>query len=440
MPKALLTDLYELTMAYSYFKRGVNTRAVFDLFVRPPVPYRRFLVFAGLESVLTYLESLRFEDEDLAYLDSLGLFDRGFLDYLAGFRFTGDVWSVAEGEIVFPGEPLITVEAPRIEAQIVETYLLNTVNYETLIASKAARVLLAAGPDASVVDFSPRRDHGEDAAMKAARSSYLAGFEGTSNTQAGQRFGIPVVGTMAHSYVMSFPDELTAFRAFAEDHPSPILLIDTYDTLTGLEHAIQVARELEAKGRRLVGVRLDSGDLAALSRRVRARLDEAGLPYVKIFVSGDLDEYKIRDFKAAGGTAWGYGVGTRLGTSYDLPALGGVYKLVMDAEGPRIKKSPGKVTLPGQKQVWRGPEGDVVSLRHEVHPGRPLLAQVMEEGRRRVPPPNLAALRQRTREALFGLPEELRIIDRPEAPDYPVAVSPALLELQKNTRSGSSPV
>ncbi len=433
MPKALLTDLYELTMAYSYFKRGLNTLAVFDLFVRPPVPYRRFLVFAGLESVLTFLESLHFDAEDLAYLESLDLFDRAFLDYLAEFRFSGDVWSVAEGEIVYPGEPLITIEAPRIEAQIVETYLLNTVNFETLIASKAARVLLAAGPEASVVDFSPRRDHGEDAAMKAARSSYLAGFGGTSNTWAGARYGIPVVGTMAHSYVMSFPDELAAFRAFAEDHPSPILLIDTYDTMQGLEHAIQVARELEARGRRLVGVRLDSGDLAELSQKVRARLDEAGLPYVKIFVSGDLDEYKIRDFKAAGGTAWGYGVGTRLGTSYDLPALGGVYKLVMDAEGPRIKRSPGKVTLPGQKQIWRGTEGDVVSLRHEVHPGRPLLRRVMEGGRRTVPPADLEALREATREAIFGLPEDLRVIDRPEAPDYPVRISRELLLLQQNT-------
>ena len=432
MPKALLTDLYELTMAYSYFKRGLNTPAVFDLYVRPPVPYRRFLLFAGLESALTYLENLRFSDEDLAYLESLGLFDRHFLDYLKEFRFSGEVWAMPEGEVVYPGEPLLTVEAPRIEAQIVETYLLNTINFETLIASKAARVLLAAGPEASVVDFSPRRDHGEDAALKVARSAYLAGFDGTSNVQAGKRYGIPVVGTMAHSYVMSFPDELTAFRAFAEDHPRPILLIDTYDTLQGLEHAIVVARELEARGRRLLGVRIDSGDLPELTRRVRARLDEAGLEEVKIFISGDLDEYKIRDFKAAGGEAWGYGVGTRLGTSYDLPALGGVYKLVCDAEGPRIKKSPGKRTLPGRKQVWRGPKGDLVALREEVHPGRPLLQRVMERGRRLLPPPDLAALRERPRSRLFALPEEQRVIDRPESPRYPVAVSEPLKRLQES--------
>ncbi len=431
MQKALLTDLYELTMAYSYFKRGLNTPAVFDLYVRPPVPYRRFLVFAGLESVLSYLENLRFSEEDLSYLESLGLFDAAFLDYLRNFRFSGEVWAVPEGEIVYPGEPLLSVEAPRIEAQIVETYLLNTVNFETLIASKAARILLAAGPEASVVDFSPRRDHGEDAAIKAARSAYLVGFDGTSNVLAGKRYGIPVVGTMAHSYVMSFPDELSAFRAFAEDHPRPILLIDTYDTLQGLEHAIVVARELEARGRRLLGVRIDSGDLPELTRRIRARLDEAGLSYVKVFISGDLDEYKIRDFKAAGGEAWGYGVGTRLGTSYDLPALGGVYKLVLDADGPRMKKSPGKRTFPGRKQVWRQAEGDLVALREEVHPGRPLLRRVMERGRRVGPPAELAALREATRARVFALPEELKVIDRPENPRYPVRLSPRLRALQE---------
>ena len=431
MQKALLTDLYELTMAYSYFKRGLNTPAVFDLYVRPPVPYRRFLVFAGLESALRYLENLRFSEEDLSYLESLGLFDAAFLDYLRNFRFSGEVWAVPEGEIVYPGEPLLSVEAPRIEAQIVETYLLNTVNFETLIASKAARILLAAGPEASVVDFSPRRDHGEDAAMKAARSAYLVGFDGTSNVLAGKRYGIPVVGTMAHSYVMSFPDELSAFRAFAEDHPRPILLIDTYDTLQGLEHAIVVAKELEARGRRLLGVRIDSGDLPELTRRIRARLDEVGLSYVKVFISGDLDEYKVRDFKAAGGEAWGFGVGTRLGTSYDLPALGGVYKLVLDADGPRMKKSPGKRTFPGRKQVWRQAEGDLVALREEVHPGRPLLRRVMERGRRVGPPAELAALREATRARIFALPGELKVIDRPENPRYPVRLSPRLQALQE---------
>ena len=431
MQEALLTDLYELTMAYSYFKRGLNTPAVFDLFVRSPVPYRRFLVFSGLDSALDYLENLRFTPEDLAYLESLKLFDRHFLDYLRRFRFSGNVWAVAEGEVVYPGEPLFIVEAPRIEAQIVETFLLNTINFETLIASKAARVLLAAGREASVVDFSPRRDHGADAAMKVARASYLTGFDGTSNTLAGKRYGIPVVGTMAHSYVLSFPDELSAFRAFAEDHPRPILLIDTYDVHEGLEHAILVARELEQKGRRLAGVRVDSGDLVSLTRYIRRRLDEEGLSYVKILVSGDLDEYKIRDFKAQGGVADGYGVGTRLGTSYDLPALGGVYKLVWDTGGPKAKRSPGKKTLPGRKQVWRGEEEDTVALREEVLPGRPLLKLVMERGKRLVPPADLKALREEVKERVFGLPEEQRVIDRPPAPRYPVRISRKLEELQR---------
>ncbi len=434
MSQALLTDLYELTMAYSYFKRGMNSPATFDLFVRPPVPNRRFLVFAGLESALSYLENLHFDDDDLAYLDTLGLFDRDFLDYLSRFRFQGEVWSVSEGEIVFPGEPLITVQAPRIEAQIVETFLLNTVNYETLIASKAARVLLAAGKEASVVDFSPRRDHGADAAIKAARASYLAGFDGTSNVLAGKLFGLPVVGTMAHSYVMSFPDEGAAFRAFAEDHPRPILLIDTYDLTRGLENAIAVAKELQAKGRSLVGVRIDSGNLAEATRMVRQRLDAAGLHDVKIFISGDLDEYRIEAFKAQGGVAWGYGVGTRLGTSYDLPALGGVYKLVEDDAGPRIKKSPGKHTLPGKKQVWRleddGHPSDRITLREETGEGRPLLRQVMRQGRRLVPPPDLKKLREATRERIFSLPEALKDLSPVENPTYPVTVSPRLLSLQ----------
>ncbi len=358
MREALTLDLYELTMAYSYFKRGLNGQATFDYFVRAPTEHRRFLIFAGLETLLDYLEHLRFEPEDLAYLESLGLFDREFLEYLRGFRFSGEVWAVPEGEVVFPGEPLVRVSAPRIEAQLIETFLLNALNFETLIASKAARVLLAAGREASVVDFSPRRDHGVDAALKVARASYLAGFAGTSNVAAGRAFGIPVVGTMAHAYVMSFPDELSAFRAFAADHPNPTLLIDTYDVLEGARNALRVARELRAQGRQLFGVRIDSGDLAALSRKVRAILDEAGFPEVRLIVSGDLDEYRIQAFREQGGVAWGYGVGTRLGVSWDLPALGGVYKLVEDAHGPRIKKSAGKLTLPARKQVWRLEDGE----------------------------------------------------------------------------------
>ena len=422
-------DLYELTMADSYWRRGMNGAAVFELFVRPPVPHRRFLVAAGVEAVLEYLAQLRFEEPALAYLRSLGLFSEGFLDYLAGFRFTGEVWAVREGEIVFPGEPLLYVRAPRIEAQIVETYLLNVVNFHTLIASKAARMRLAAGRGASLADFSPRRDHGPAAALGVAYASYLGGFDGTSNVAAGMSLGLPVIGTMAHSYVMSFADELEAFRAFAADHPRPVLLIDTYDTLRGAARALQVARELRAQGRSLAGVRIDSGDLPTLTRKVRRIFDEAGFPEVQIFISGDLDEYRIQAFQAAGGVADGYGVGTRLGVSYDLPALGGVYKLVEDESGPRVKKSPGKQTLPGRKQVWRtegeGELADVVALAGEEMPGRPLLARRLAAGRREPARP-LAAVREEVLQSLWRLPEDLRIIAHEERPQYPVSLSPGL--------------
>ena len=429
----LTVDLYELTMADSYLRRGRNEPAVFDLFVRPPVPGRRFLVAAGVEAALDYLERLRFGEEDLAYLRSLGVFSEAFLDYLAGFRFTGEVWAVREGELVFPGEPILYVRAPRIEAQIVETYLLNVVNFHTLIASKAARVRLAAGFDASVVDFSPRRDHGPEAALGVAYASYLAGLDGTSNVEAGRLLGLPVVGTMAHAYVMSFPSELEAFRAFAADHPAPVLLIDTYDTLEGARRALEVARELRAEGRALAGVRIDSGDLPTLTRRVRRVFDEAGFPEVKILISGDLDEYRIQAFLAAGGVADGYGVGTRLGTSYDLPALGGVYKLVEDAAGPRLKKSPGKRTWPGRKQVWRrwGEDAvrDVLGLADEEAAGEPLLAPRMREGRRLAAPEPLAAARERVRGWLARLPEDLRVIAADPKPDYPVEISSGLSAL-----------
>ncbi|XOB98977.1 nicotinate phosphoribosyltransferase [Deinococcota bacterium DY0809b] len=429
----LTIDLYELTMADSYWRRGMNDRAVFELFVRPPVPGRRFLVAAGVEAALDYLERLRFGEEDRAYLRSLGIFSEAFLDYLAELRFSGEVWAVREGELVFPGEPLVRVEAPRIEAQIVETYLLNVVNFHTLIASKAARVRLAAGWEASLADFSPRRDHGPAAALGVAYASYLAGFDGTSNVEAGRRLGLPVVGTMAHAYVMSFPSELEAFRAFAADHPRPVLLIDTYDTLEGARRALLVARELREQGRRLAGVRIDSGDLPTLTRRVRRLFDEAGFPEVQIFISGDLDEYRIQAFRAAGGVAEGYGVGTRLGTSYDLPALGGVYKLVEDAAGPQLKKSPGKRTWPGRKQVWRrwgeGAVRDVLGLADEKPAGEPLLAPRMQNGRRLAAPEPLSGVRERVRGWLARLPEDLRVIAKDPAPDYPVEVSEALAAL-----------
>ncbi|MEN3011211.1 MAG: nicotinate phosphoribosyltransferase [Candidatus Bipolaricaulaceae bacterium] len=426
MPTGLFTDLYELTMAHSYFLRGLNQTATFAYFVRAPVPHRRFLLFAGLDPLLAALQDFRFAEDDLAYLEALGLFRPDFLDFLGRLRFTGEVWAMEEGEICFPGEPLLLVTAPRIEAQLVETLVLNLLNYATLVASKAARILLAAGPEAVVVDFSPRRDHGTEAALHAARASFLAGFHGTSNTLAGKLYGIPVVGTMAHSYVLSFPDELSAFRAFAEDHPNPVLLIDTYDPLLGARNAARVAQELREKGKRITGVRLDSGDLVALSREVRRILDEAGFPDIKIFVSGDLDEYRILEFRKRGGMAWGFGVGTRLGVSWDLPALGGVYKLVEDEKGPRMKTSPGKVTLPGRCQVWRQGFRDLVALNEEEGEGRALLRKVMARGERLVPPLDLARRREEVRQALFALPEELADLTPDEAPAYPVEYSQTL--------------
>jgi len=430
MNTGLFTDLYELTMAYSYFRRGMNEEATFTYFVRAPVPNRRFLLFAGLDPLLDALKEFTFSDDDLAYLDTLGLFDRKFLDFLGKFRFTGEVWAMAEGEVCFPGEPLLVITAPRIQAQLVETLVLNFLNYETLVASKAARILLAAGPNAVVVDFSPRRDHGREAALHAARASFLAGFHGTSNTLAGKLFGIPVVGTMAHSYVMSFPQEISAFRAFAEDHPHPVLLIDTYDPLEGARNAVQVARELSAKGKKIVAVRLDSGDLANLSKEVRRILNDAGFPDIKIFVSGDLDEYRILEFRRRGGIAWGYGVGTRLGVSWDLPALGGVYKLVEDEKGPRMKTSPGKLSLPGKCQVWRR-EGfrDLVALDEEEGEGRPLLRKVMARGERLLPPLDLAKRREEVRREIFSLPDELKDLTPDESPAYPVEYSPSLTAL-----------
>ncbi|MBC7222570.1 nicotinate phosphoribosyltransferase [Candidatus Bipolaricaulota bacterium] len=430
MAGGLFLDLYELTMAYSYFRRGMNQTATFAYFVRSPVPNRRFLLFAGLDPLLEALPNFTFSEEDLAYLHSLRLFDEEFLSFLGEFRFTGEIWAMEEGTICFPGEPLLLVTAPRIQAQLLETLVLNILNYETLVASKAARILLAAGPEAVVVDFSPRRDHGMEASIHAARASFLAGFHGTSNVLAGKLYGIPVVGTMAHSYVLSFPDEISAFRAFAEDHPSPVLLIDTYDPLTGALHAARVAQEMREKGKRIVAVRLDSGDLAGLSREVRRILDEAGLPEVQIFVSGDLDEYRILEFRKKGGIAWGYGVGTRLGVSWDLPALGGVYKLVEDEKGPRMKTSPGKISLPGRAQVWRRENfRDLVALQEESSEGRPLLRQVMAGGKRLIPPLDLAQRREEVRKALFSLPPELADLSPDEAPSYPVEYSPGLRAL-----------
>lgn len=426
----LLVDLYELVMADSYLRQGMNQPATFDLFIRQLPPHRSFLVSAGLESALYYLEHLRFDDEAIDYLAGLDLFSGAFLEYLRGFRFSGDVRAIPEGEIFFPPEPVMQVTAPRIEAQIVETFLLNTMNFQVMVASKAARIILAA-QGRGVVDFSPRRDHAADAAMKAARASYIAGCVGTSNVLAGKEYGISVYGTIAHSYIMSFADELSAFRAYARDFPhNAILLIDTYDTVQGARHANIVAREMAARGGKLRGVRIDSGDLATLSRQVRAVLDEAGLHDVQIVLTGELDEYKIERLLAGGAAADTFGVGTELGTSGDAPSIGGVYKLVEDERGPRVKLSTGKATLPGRKQVWRtrpagGGVRDVIVLEDEppLPDAEPLLVSVMAAGAT-THQEDLREMRERCRQRLAGLSSAFK--DLHAAPEPPVTLSPKL--------------
>lgn len=438
--RALFTDLYELTMAASYFAAGMNDWATFELFIRELPRNRNFLVVAGLEDVLDYLEALRFEPDDIDYLRRLGRFRPDFLEWLETFQFSGDVWAMLEGEVAFADEPLLRVTAPRIEAQIAETFLLNAVNFQTLVATKAARVAIACG-GRRFVDFSPRRDHGLDAALKAARAAYIAGAAATSNVLAGKLYGIPVAGTMAHSYVMSFEHEVDAFRRFARDFPGTTLLIDTYDTLEGARHAAAVARELAAEGVTIGAVRLDSGDLTRLAKEVRRILDEAGFPEIRIFASGDLDEYRIAEVLAAGAPVDAFGVGTQLGTSGDAPWLGGVYKLVEDARGPRVKLSERKATAPGAKQVYRfvGSGGvfefDMVALAGEPGPleGRPLLRQVMEGGKRTLPREPLDRIRERCATNLARLPERLKALTSVEPP-YPVRHSARLERLLAETR------
>jgi nicotinate phosphoribosyltransferase len=442
--RALVVDLYQLTMAASYFAEAMFHPATFDLFFRDLPPQRNFLVACGLEEALSYLEGLAFSAEDLDYLRSLGLFEEPFLDFLAELRFTGEVHAIPEGEVIFASEPVLSVTAPLIEAQIVETYLLNCINFSTAIASKAARVTIAC-EGRPFMDFSARRDHGADASLLAARGSYIAGAAATSNVAAGKRYGIPLSGTMAHSYVLAFPGEASAFRAFARRFPSrAVLLIDTFDTAEGARRAAAAADELAAEGIRIRGVRIDSGDLLAASRQVRAVLDEAGHREIEILASGDLDEHRIATLVASGAPIDGFGVGTQLGTSADAPYLGGVYKLAEDPSGPKFKRSAGKVTLPGRKSVYRIEQdgqytGDVVGLVGEPPPsgGRSLLRRVMSGGRRLGPAESLTQLRQRCRASVAALPPHLRSLDR-QAP-YPVAVSPSLrrrLGRVPNTESG----
>ena len=375
----MLTDLYQLTMMYGYFKEGMqNNTGIFDLFFRPKEDVE-YAVMAGTESVVNYINAIHFSDEDISYLRSLKLFDETFLTYLKTFRFTGELYAMPEGTVVFPYEPLVRVRAPIMEAQLIETAILTFVNHQTLIATKASRICYSAQGD-SVLEFGLRRAQGPDAAIYGARAAIIGGCNATSNVLTGQMFDIPVSGTHAHSWVQSFPDEVSAFRAYARVFPdSALLLVDTYDTLrSGVPNAITVFKELRAAGHEPVAIRLASGDLAYLSKKARVMLDEAGFPKAKIAASSDLDEYLIRDLKTQGACISVWGVGTRLITSESNPALGGVYKMsgeIVDGKLiPKIKISdnPEKVTNPGYKKVFRLYDkdnmaiADLISLEHET--------------------------------------------------------------------------
>ena len=439
MSTALVTDLYELTMAEAFLRAGMNATATFSLYVRRLPAQRGYLVAAGLDEALAYLESFRFTADDLDFLRGTGRFSKELLGYLAGVRFTGDVRAIPEGRVVFAEEPLLEVTAPLIEGQLVEPYLINVLHLHTLLASKAARCVDAA-EGRPVVDFGLRRAHGVDAAMAAARASFLAGCTATSNVAAGQRYGIPLSGTMAHSFVISFPSELDAFRAYARAFPdTATLLIDSYDTLQGARHAAIVAKELADRAHRLRAVRLDSGDLAPLSRQVREILDDAGCSEVQVFASGGLDEYAIAALLAGGAAIDGFGVGTRMDASEDAPTLEAAYKLVEYEGLPLLKLSTGKETWAGPKQVWRrtGPDGcfagDVLTpVDENVADAEPLLEAVMAGGRRLTAPEALPDLRARCLAQRERLPHDVRRIQEPVA--CPVEASASLRARQDAAR------
>lgn len=433
---ALLVDLYELTMAQAYWRQRMDGEAVFSLFFRRLPPRRNYVLACGLSDALRYLERLSFAPHR-EHLATLG-FALEFLDWLAGLSFAGEVWALPEGTPVFPDEPLLEVVAPIAIGQLAETFLINQLHFQSVAASKAARVV-AAADGRTVVDFGLRRMHGTDAGMKAARAFHVAGVAATSNVLAGAVYGIPVAGTMAHSYVQAHDDEHAAFRAFAALYPDTVLLVDTYDTLAGVEKVVALAREL-GDAFRVRAVRLDSGDLGELAKRTREVLDAAGLERVEIFASGGLDEEKVAALVAAGAPIDGFGVGTRMGVSEDAPTLDAVYKLTSYQGRGRMKTSPGKATLPGRKQVFRVEEGgearhDVLAGAGEERPGRPLLSRVMAGGRLIDPDAvDLESARGRARREIAALPERVRALD-PADPPYRVEVSEALAAAGRRLRA-----
>lgn len=439
MTSALILDLYELTMAQSYFASKRKASATFDLFVRELPENRAYLIACGLEDALNYVKGLRFAGEDLRYLRKQGLFSADFLEYLRRFRFRGDIWAMPEGTVFFANEPVMRVTGSIMEAQILESFLLNTINLQTMIASKASRVVSSAR-GRGVYDFSLRRTHGPEAGIKAARAAFIAGCKGTSCVEAGRLYGIPVAGTMAHSHVMSFRHELDSFLAYSSAFPErATLLVDTYDTKRGIDNAVRIGLYLKRLGHKLQGIRLDSGDIAALSKSARRKLDGAGLEYVKIFASGNLDEFRIKELLDKGALVDNFGVGTNMGTSFDAPSLDVIYKIseITDENGdflPTMKLSKGKVTYPGRKQVFRVRDErgrflrDVVALEKEKVRGKPLLIRMVRNGMLIYRMPSAQKIRGSVREGLSGFPEAMKVAYPRYR--YPVIISPGLRRLR----------
>jgi nicotinate phosphoribosyltransferase len=436
--KTILTDLYQLTMLASYHDNNKGEdMSTFDLFIRKLPEDWGYYIANGIEDAIDYITSLKFEESDIKYLKEQEFFKPQFIEYLKGFKFEGDVYAVKEGTPIFPNEPILRVTAKRSQAQFVETALLNMINFQTMIATKANRIVNAA-KDAKIVDYGLRRAQEEDAAMKGARATYIGGAIGTSNVKAGKEYGIKILGTQAHSFVMSFPTELEAFRAYVKTFPNKAtLLIDTYDTIQGAKNAAIVAKELEKQGDRLNSVRLDSGDLCDLSKKVREILDKEGLHYVNIVASNDLNEYKIEELRKNGAKITGYGVGTEMITAKPVAAVPGVYKLVEDNDGAKIKLSHEKKTYPGKKQVYRatGEDGkyshDVLGLDFEPIEGTPLLEKVVKQGKRVTGRRSLEEIRQYTLDNVLRLPEHLK--ENKVKQYYEMKISDELMKLMVYT-------
>ncbi len=433
---ALLTDLYELTMAQVYFKKGMNKTAVFDFYTRP-VEKRSYLINAGLEQLIYYLENVRFSQEDIDYLRSLNLFEEDFLDYLKNFRFTGNLYAIEEGEIIFPNEPVVQIEAPLIEAQIIETFVINTLQLPILVATKSMRCYSVAR-GTILVDFGLRRAHGTDAGMKAARASFIGGFAGTSNVLAGKEYNIPVFGTMAHSFILAHENEEEAFEDFAKMYPeNTIFLVDTFNTVEGVKKAVKVAKKLGLKT--FKGIRLDSGDLLSLSKEARKILDENGFKDVKIIVSGGINEYKIKKLLDEGAPIDGWGVGTELVVSADVPYLDCAYKLVEYNGRPVMKFSKRKMTLPYRKQVYRFYENgvfkkDVIAKYNEnIEGGKPLLKQYIKDGKLISKLPDINSIKEKAIKSFESLPDQYKDIEKTVhyIPEISLEIKKAVEELKK---------